>query len=378
MTAAKKIVVIGATGHFGGRICRRLLGEPNTELVLTSRSAASAELLASTLQTQRPDALLSAAALDQSSADFASDLGLLDPDIVIHTVGPYQGQSYRVARACIECGSHYLDLADGREFVQGFDSLHEAAVARGVLLVSGASTLPGLASAVIDSLRDRFDAIDTVEISIAPAHQTPRGTGTVEAVLSYCGMPFEVLENGLWVSRYGWQDIRTQRYPELGFRLSAACDVPDLGLLPDYVPGVKTVTFHAALEAKWEQLALWKMAWATRLHIIRNWDRFVPAFQWLSNRLIRLGSDTGGMQVQLSGIAKDKRASTVTWNLTARQNHGPEIPCTPALILARKLVVGQITERGARACLGMITLPEFNAEVSNLDIHWSIDAVINE
>ena len=26
-----RIVIIGATGHFGGRICRRILGEPNTE-----------------------------------------------------------------------------------------------------------------------------------------------------------------------------------------------------------------------------------------------------------------------------------------------------------------------------------------------------------
>ena len=372
MSEARKIVVIGGTGHFGARICHRLAGEANTELIVTSRDVARAEVLVSELRRNEPHASFSAAALDQSSPDFEGDLRKLGPDIVIHTAGPYQGQSYRVARACMECGSHYVDLADGREFVQGFDSLHEEAIRRDVLLVSGASTLPGLSSAVIDHLQGRFEAIHEIQISIAPAHRTPRGTGTVKAVLSYCGKPFRVLENGSWVTRHGWQDMRMQRYPGLGFRLSGACDVPDLGLLPGTIPGVRTVTFHAALEAKWEQIALWKMAWATRLRIVRNWDRFVPAFQWLSSRLIRLGSETGGMRMRLSGVAKDQTARTVTWDLTARQNHGPEIPCTPALILARKLAAGQIARRGAFACLGMITLSEFDAEVSDLDIDWQV------
>ena len=369
----KKIIVIGGTGHFGGRICRRLAGQPNTELIITSRDVTRAESLVTELKQHEPAATISAAVLDQSSRNFESELANLAPDIVIHTAGPYQGQSYRVARACIESGSHYIDLADGREFVAGFSSLHEQAQRRGVLLVSGASTLPGLSSAVIDHLKDRFDAIHAIKMSIAPAHQTPRGAGTAKAVLSYCGRPFEVLENGRWVTRYGWQNLKTERYPRLGLRFGGACDVPDLALLPEYLPPAKTVTFHAALEAKWEQIALWKMSWATRLHIVHNWDRFVPTFQWLGDWLIRFGSDTGGMQIRLSGVGKDQRPKTFTWNLTARQNHGPEIPCTPALILARKLTADEIAERGAMPCLGLITLSEFDTEVSDLDIDWTID-----
>lgn len=317
--------------------------------------------------------MLSAAALDQSAPEFETDLSDLEPDIVIHTAGPYQGQSYRVARACIEAGSHYVDLADGRDFVAGFSCLHEEAQRRGVLLVSGASTLPGLSSAVIDHLRHRFDEIHAIEISIAPAHRTPRGAGTAKAVLSYCGRPFDVLEHGRWVTRYGWQDLRKKRYPDLGVRFGGACDVPDLALLPVYVPTANTVTFHAALEASWEQFALWKMGWITRLRIVRNWDRFVPMFQWASERLLRFGSDRGGMQIRLSGVANDQSATTVVWNLTARQNHGPEIPCTPALILARKLAAEQIAHRGAMPCLGMIALADFDTEVSDLDIEWTVE-----
>jgi saccharopine dehydrogenase-like NADP-dependent oxidoreductase len=370
-----RIVIIGATGHFGGRICHRILGEPGTELVITSRNRDRAQPLSTELGRLNALAKVSAAALDQTSPAFAVELAALQPNIVIHTAGPYQGQGYDVAEACIACGSHYVDLADGREFVERFNALHEEARRKGVLLVSGASTLPGVSSAVVDHVRGDFESIHSIETSIAPAHQTPRGAGTVAAVLSYCGAPFEVFENGEWITRYGWQNLKLQRYPELGRRLSGACDVPDLGLFPNYVEGVQTVTFHAALEASWEQIALWKMAWATRLGLVSNWERLVPTFQGWSDRLIKLGSTTGGMQMRISGVDNGGQSRTIAWNLVAHHNHGPEIPCVPALILARKLAAGAVSTRGAYPCLGLITLPEFDQEVSDLNIHWRMDEV---
>ena len=369
----KTVVVLGATGHFGTRISRRIVNETNTRLIVTSRSIDSAERLMQELGVSGPDADIQAAALDQTSADFEQHLAELDPDIVIHTAGPYQGQDYRVARACAECGSHYIDLADGRQFVEEFESLHDLALSHDVLLISGASTLPGLSSVVLREVRDRFETIETVEISIAPAHQTPRGVGTVSAVLSYCGKPFEVLIDGKWTTRYGWQDLRSFRYPELGLRLSGACDVPDLGLVPHKLPDVKTVTFHAALEAKWEQIALWLMGWVVRIKLVDDWARFATRFQRLSQRLIGFGSDRGGMHIRFTGEDHDGNPKTLSWQLTARQNHGPEIPCTPALVLARQLAADSIERRGAYPCWEMFSLSDFHKEVADYAIEWHID-----
>lgn len=350
-----------------------MLHEPDALLIVTSRSEKRANALASELQSQGSRAEVTGFQLDLSNPNFAADLASLRPDIVVHTAGPYQNQDYRVPRACIQCGSHYIDLADAREFVCNFQSLNDEANSKGVLLITGASTLPGLSSAVIDFLRAHFGRVDEIRISIAPAHQTPRGAGTVAAVLSYCGKPFKVLEGGRWTRRFGWQNIKSSQHPELGFRFSAACDVPDLSLLAEYVPGVKAVSFHAALESKLEQLSLWFMSFLSRMRLVDDWAPLVPFVLWVSGKTLTFGSATGGMHMRLTGLDENDRQKSINWYLTAKQNHGPEIPCVAALILVRKMLRDEITERGAMACLGMITLAEFDAEVGDLDIAWYTD-----
>ena len=368
MAAHPRVVVFGGTGHFGARICRRLAKEPGLELVVTSRSLARADSLVSEIHDDGGLATVTSAVVDQNAGDLASQLKDLKPTVVIHTAGPYQGQDYRVAKACIVAGCHYVDLADGRQFVAGFDVLDAEAKAAGVVLISGASTLPGVSSAVVDEIRGRFQNIERIETSIAPAHQTPRGLGTVRAVLSYCGAPFDTWCEGGWRTVHGWQDLRWQRYPSLGRRLSGACDVPDLALFPDYVRGVRTVSFHAALEAPWEQLGLWAMAWLTRAGMVRDWTKLAPRFSAMSKRLIRFGSIRGGMQLRIEGTGLDGKARTCHWHLVAEQNHGPEIPCTPAIVVAKQLLEGKLSKSGAYPCLGLFTVAEFMQDLSGFDV----------
>ena len=368
MDANERILVLGGTGHFGARICRRLAGLSGSEVIVAGRDALRAEELSDELSEANPDTTISARALDQDSPEFEGELCALRPFIVIHTAGPYQGRDYRVAHACIEAGCHYVDLADGRDFVAEFGVLDEIAKEAGVLLVSGASTLPAVSAAVIEKHRTRFRKINDIEISIAPAQQTPRGLGTVAAVLSYCGRPFEVLSAGQWRAEYGWQDLRRQRYPALGGRLSGACDVPDLALLPRLVPEVLGVSFHAALESRLEQLALWLMAWLTRIGLVPDWSTHAPAFTRMSGWLATMGSDRGAMKVTLRGEDRHGETLVLDWNLTALDNHGPEIPCTPSVVITKKLLRDELPDRGAVPCMGLFTLDELMDEMADFQI----------
>lgn len=131
MSGRGTVVVVGATGHFGRRICRRLLSEQNIRRVVTSRSEASARNLAAESGREPGSAEVAAAVVDQQAPDVAERLADLDPFIVLHTAGPYQGADHGVARACIAIGCHYIDLADGRDFVATIAKLNDSAMRAG-------------------------------------------------------------------------------------------------------------------------------------------------------------------------------------------------------------------------------------------------------
>src|SRR5262245_48099879 len=170
-----RVVVLGGLGNFGARICRRLAQEPNIDVIAAGRH-------------RTPTSAVAFEALDIHSTDFASRLAQLEPDLVIHCVGPYQGQDYRVVRATLAARSHYLDLADGREFVTRFASENDQqAKAADRAAVTGASTLPALSSAVVDAMRRQLVRLDEIAIAIAPGQRAPRGAATIAAVLGYAG-----------------------------------------------------------------------------------------------------------------------------------------------------------------------------------------------
>jgi hypothetical protein len=349
-----RAVVIGAAGNFGARIARALEQDADIEVVRAGRSSAAARL-------------------DLRDPGFEKDLGALRPDLVIHCAGPFQGQDYRVARAALRCGAHYLDLADGREFVARFREANDAcAKAAHRIALSGASTLPALSSAVIDSLKPRFARLEEIRIAIAPAQRAPRGAATVAGVLSYAGKPFKVLRGGIWRNARGWQGLRRVRIEGVGTRWAAACDVPDLELLPKRYRGVRTVEFLAALEVGVQHFALWVAADMRRAGLPLPLERWAARLDRVASWLDAFGSERGGMLVSVGGTALNGGRKRIEWHLVADRNRGPEIPCMPAILLARKIARHRIAERGARACMGFLELAEFEPEFARRDIRTAI------
>jgi hypothetical protein len=50
------------------------------------------------------------------------------------------------------------------------------------------------------------------------------------------------------------------------------------------------------------------------------------------------------------------------WHVAADDNHGPEIPCMAAILLARRLARGDALPIGAHACAGLLALSGFEPE----------------
>lgn len=350
---ALRVVLIGATGVFGSRIARRLAGDPRFVLILAGRQRLALEAL----REELADATVQVAALDVTGLDLPAALARQAPQLVIHTAGPFQGQDYRVAEACLACGSDYIDLADGRDFVSGIGRLDERAREAGRLLVSGASSVPALSSAVVDALLPRFNVLHSIEHAINPGNRTPRGDATVASILGYCGRPIRVWLDGRWQHVHGWMSGKRQRF-SFGHRRVGVCEVPDLELFPTRYPQVRTVLFRAGLELPLLQGGTWCAAWLVRLGLIRDLAVYAPRLRRFTERFMRFGSDVGGMVMELAGIGIDGTPLRLRWWLDAAGGDGPQVPVTPAVVLAQRLADGLVAAKGAQPCMGLLTLDQ--------------------
>jgi hypothetical protein len=233
--------------------------------------------------------------------------------------------------------------------------------------ITGASTLPALSSAVVDFLKASFAELSAIEVVIAPGQRAQRGGATVAAVLGYAGESFTWWERGEWRAVYGWQQLKRQRF-SFGNRLSAACDVPDLELFPARYAGVQSVTFRAALEVSLQHYGLSMIGACRRMGLPMDIPRWGASLDRMGTRLNWLGSRTGGMSVRVIGRTEEGRMLSRTWELVADCNHGPEIPCMAAVILATRLARGDPFPAGAKVCMGMLGLSEFEAEFARWNI----------
>lgn len=364
----KRVLIIGGYGNFGRFIARVLAREDNIRLVISGRDEEKARALAAALgarnvpETARLD-------IDHGLAD---SLKTIQPDIVIHTSGPYQGQGYKVAKACIDQGCHYIDLADARDFVSGIGALDGAAREKGALVCAGASSVPCLTSAVVDAYIGRFGTLETLEYGIAAAHLTSRGLATTAAVLSYAGKPFRTLIDGEMKDIHGWLGLRWRRFWGLNLRPLGNCDVPDLEIFPKRYPGLRTIRFQAGLELKMLHLALWMFSGLARLGLFPPLQPLAPFLLRISHLFDPLGGDDSGFYMKLAGKDAGGRRMEINFELLARRGDGLYIPAMPAILMARKLANSQIDHTGAAPCVGFITLAEYLEGLGELDIKWRV------
>ena len=360
----KRVLVIGGYGNFGSYIAKALADDANITLLIGGRSQAKADAFAADLKAINP---AEGCALD-IDRNIEARLRELRPDIVVHTTGPFQLQDHRVAKAAISVGAHYLDLADARRFVATIGELDEEAKAADVAVIAGASSVPCLTAAFIDRYLPRFARLESAAYGIAAAQATNRGLGTAAAILSYVGKPFSVLAGGKRKMVYGWQGLRAVRYPELGTRLFGYCDIPDLELFPARYPHLRDLSFVAGHEVRLLHIGTWLLSWIVRLGFVKSLSPYAERLLKLSFLFDPLGSDKSGFHMFLSGTGRDGEPSEIRIFMIARQVHGPNIPCIPAILLARRMAAEDQVAPGARPCLDLVDLDEIMEAIAGLDI----------
>jgi hypothetical protein len=120
--------------------------------------------------------------------------------------------------------------------------------------------------------------------------------------------------------------------------------------------------FRAALEIGLTQRALAAMAALRRMGLISRPERFAKFLNGTARGFDFLGSSLGGMVVRVQGTDAGGAHARRAWHIAADDDHGPEIPCMAAILLAQRLARKEITETGAHTSMGWLRLSDFEPE----------------
>lgn len=357
-----RVLVVGGYGFFGRRLVDRLSRIPGLRIQVAGRS-----LVRSLQGTSHMEAVR----LDTNAASLHDTLRELRPDVLVNASGPFQGADYRVAAGCIAAGVHYADLADGREYVVGIKCLHEFALAAGVTVTTGASSVPALSAAAADHLVKDLSVVHSIDIGISPGNRTERGLSTVRGILTYCGKPLPAAPG----SRvFGWSGASRHQYPApVGSRLLSPCDVPDLALFPARYAGTPVVRFGAGLELEFLHRGMNALAWTVRMGLVRDWSRHAKLLKRAADLFQTWGSDAGAMHVSVRGLDQEGTPVARTWQLLATEGDGPFVPTLAAAAFVRKMQEGAAAP-GAYPCVGVLTLSDFEREAVGLAIRTQVQA----
>ncbi len=362
---SRRILLVGATGVFGRRLARQLATIKDASLIVASRDAGRAEALAAQLRLEAANPQTEAVAFDKP-ADLIR-LKALAPWLVIDASGPFQKTDYSLARASLEAGAHYIDLADARSHVLGFhDALDRLARERGLIALTGASSTPALSGAAVEAMTACWRRIDAIESAITPGGASDVGPSVIEAILTYAGRPIPV-----------WRNAAPRQCCRLG-RCRAAGDAGPRTKVGLAGRNARRRTVSSPIRRsrpgplsrrtgvrRIEHFGL--LALARALHGVprpKTMARLLHAVRRFTRPFC---GDKGAMIVRVSGIDSTGALIRAQWSLLAENDDGPNVPTLAAVASARALLAGKV-ESGARPCVGVVALAEIEREMSNFAI----------
>ena len=368
----KRIVLVGASGVFGQRLAAMIARWPDVVLVLAARNLAPLEALAADLAKPKPAARIEVARLDRLDPQGLTALGAW---AVVDAAGPFQGQDHAFPRAVLRARAHYIDLADARDFVGGFEAALDGDTrAAQRWAITGASSTPALSHAALDAMTAGWTRIDRVEAAISPGARAPRGLSVIRAILAWAGGPVRLFADGRWTTRPGWSGPRRIAFPGLGRRWASLAETPDLDLLPARFHVRRDAIFRAGLELSILHLGLWTLSLLRRARLVPTLDPLAVVLGEAAGLVAPLGTDRGGMVVSAEGLDAGGAPRLARWSLCAEAGSGPHTPAAPAAATLRALLDGKLGEPRATPCVGLVELDAILHELRGLPIRTQLES----
>ena len=360
---ARRILILGGYGNFGGRLATLLQDQADLTLLVAGRSEAKAKAFCRKRGTTAA-ALLPTVFDRDASVD--EQMIKLAPDIVVDASGPFQAygpKPYRLVEACIARRVHYLDLADAPDFVAGIAAYDHAAAAAGILVRSGVSTFPLLPALVTRALTADWRAVERISAGLAPSPFAGIGATLVRAVASSAGKEVKTRRAENTATAYAFTDTRRTTIAPPGClplknRLFALIDVPDHQILPIEWPELRETWIAVGTQPEILFKLLIAGAWLVRLGLLPSLLPFHKVILCVM-RALSWGERRSGMFVELRGRDGRNRPTGRAWHLVAEDGEGPMIPAMGAAALIGKLLAGAQLVPGASTAVKDLDLEDY-------------------
>jgi Saccharopine dehydrogenase NADP binding domain len=337
MSARVRVVVFGAGGELGARVCRLVARVEGAEIVGVSRSARGPAGVA----MQRGDV-----------TDAAGIAQLLRPrDLVVNCVGPFHYDPAPLVAACVVAAAHYCDLADDVGFAERAREAarRSGALAAGVLACTGASTVPGLAGLLAGAFAGspRAHEIARVSAYLSVGSGNPVSAGLLASLLAPLG---RALPDGtrcfgeLRALRAG--DGRTLRFG--AYPAAFAEGVVSIGARA--VPVSLHFGFDRAALTTLLALLAPALARLPKRGVARLARGLLPFA-----RVVRVFGTPSGL---LALVAEDVAGRELARLELAARAHGLDIPAAPPAWIAARLARGESLPPGAAELADVVALPD--------------------
>ena len=324
--ATTTVLVVGATGELGQRICRLLRRwTPSVRVVGANRSGRG-----------HPDFPVHRVDVgDERSLALA----LRDVSLVVNAVGPYRYEPAPLVRACVRARAHLVDLADDLAY---FGAAAEAAsragaAAAGVAVIPGCSTVPGLVSLLAQRWAGRSDVASlSALLSLGSANPPTRALMT--SLLAPLGR--RAPGGGRWFTELVVAETSDGRKLAAG---AWPAPVPQGGLRL----GARRVPlrFYAGFDRRSLTLAL-RLA-APLLAGVPQ--RFVPRLAAAALPLARIVRRLGSPQGVLLLRAHDRKGEERDRIEVLARANGLDIPAAPVVWVVESLLAGGLARGGLLA-----------------------------
>jgi len=238
-----EIIVLGGAGDMGSRAVEDLaISEGVERVTIADRNVAAARALAARLAGQ-------GAEVDVRPVDANDHEQLVEAmrgyDVAVSALGPFYLFETKMVRAAIEAGVNYASICDeweaARAVIEQFD---EAARQRGVTVITGLGTSPGISNVGVRYLAEQMDSVRRAEVYVYQPLNAGGGEAVVRHMLHIISGKVTTWRGGRRIMVPACSEERIVEFPRFGPIKVWNMGHSEPETIPRFIPDVEEVNFY--------------------------------------------------------------------------------------------------------------------------------------